>query len=230
MQVMPGSSWSVVEEAKDLNPFRVRLFRYNAGLLSRRGSGADTVRIITEHAEGEAQRRSPYRPPLRRCGQPGRARRSPTDDYAAAGCSSAWAMCASWPQISTTKSAEPTKANQNGAVDAPVPGEQPADPGADDQAAEHADQVDAADPALELGRDGPLPDGDRGGAPDEGMGAEDEEDRAARPTASVVSASARWVNVSIDQADPHELAEADPPGDPAVRRASRPAHRPRRPW
>ena len=30
MQVMPGSSWSVVEEAKDLNPFRVRLFRYNA--------------------------------------------------------------------------------------------------------------------------------------------------------------------------------------------------------
>ncbi len=28
MQVMPGSSWSVVLEAKDLNPFRVRLFRY----------------------------------------------------------------------------------------------------------------------------------------------------------------------------------------------------------
>jgi hypothetical protein len=29
MQVMPGSSCSVVEDAKDLNPFRVRLFRYN---------------------------------------------------------------------------------------------------------------------------------------------------------------------------------------------------------
>src|SRR6476620_3354168 len=29
MQVIPGSSWSVVEDAKDLNPFRVRLFRYN---------------------------------------------------------------------------------------------------------------------------------------------------------------------------------------------------------
>src|SRR6188768_4582956 len=28
-QVMPGSSCSVVEEAKDLNPLRVRLFRYN---------------------------------------------------------------------------------------------------------------------------------------------------------------------------------------------------------
>src|SRR4051812_4897593 len=29
MHVTPGSSWSVVDEAKDLNPFRVRLFRYN---------------------------------------------------------------------------------------------------------------------------------------------------------------------------------------------------------
>src|SRR3954471_19954559 len=28
MHVIPGSSWSVVEEAKDLNPLRVRLFRY----------------------------------------------------------------------------------------------------------------------------------------------------------------------------------------------------------
>jgi hypothetical protein len=27
--VIPGSSCSVVDEAKDLNPFRVRLFRYN---------------------------------------------------------------------------------------------------------------------------------------------------------------------------------------------------------
>ena len=32
MQVIPGSSWSVVEDAKDLNPLRVRLFRYTAGL------------------------------------------------------------------------------------------------------------------------------------------------------------------------------------------------------
>ena len=39
MQVMPGSSWSVVAEAKDLNPFRVRLFRYNAGLHQWEGSG-----------------------------------------------------------------------------------------------------------------------------------------------------------------------------------------------
>jgi len=29
---MPGSSCSVVEEAKDLNPLRVRLFRYNVWL------------------------------------------------------------------------------------------------------------------------------------------------------------------------------------------------------
>src|SRR4051794_34835078 len=33
MHVMPGSSWSVVEEAKDLNPLRVRLFRYKVRLL-----------------------------------------------------------------------------------------------------------------------------------------------------------------------------------------------------
>src|SRR5919106_6226185 len=35
MQVMPGSSCSVVDEAKDLNPFRVRLFRYNVWLLTK---------------------------------------------------------------------------------------------------------------------------------------------------------------------------------------------------
>src|SRR5512133_2687199 len=29
MQVIPGSSCRVVDDAKDLNPFRVRLFRYN---------------------------------------------------------------------------------------------------------------------------------------------------------------------------------------------------------
>src|SRR3954463_6177704 len=34
MQVMPGSSWSVVAEAKDLNPLRVRLFRYKVFLFS----------------------------------------------------------------------------------------------------------------------------------------------------------------------------------------------------
>src|ERR1700760_4317083 len=34
MQVIPGSSWRVVEEAKDLNPLRVRLFRYTWGSLA----------------------------------------------------------------------------------------------------------------------------------------------------------------------------------------------------
>src|ERR687890_2367827 len=53
MQVMPGSSCRVVEDAKDLNPLRVRLFRYNAWLprgICGRFSGADA---------GEAQRRHP---------------------------------------------------------------------------------------------------------------------------------------------------------------------------
>src|SRR6476620_8418215 len=40
MQVMPGSSWSVVDEAKDLNPLRVRLFRYN---VAPHGDGWDRV-------------------------------------------------------------------------------------------------------------------------------------------------------------------------------------------
>src|ERR687891_1569923 len=38
MQVMPGSSCSVVADAKDLNPLRVRLFRYTqAPLIGRYG-------------------------------------------------------------------------------------------------------------------------------------------------------------------------------------------------
>src|SRR5512139_879990 len=43
MQVMPGSSWRVVEDAKDLNPLRVRLFRYNAGLLTNGGTGVQVL-------------------------------------------------------------------------------------------------------------------------------------------------------------------------------------------
>src|ERR1700712_5718373 len=39
MQVIPGSSWSVVDDAKDLNPLRVRLFRYN-GAPSSVGDGS----------------------------------------------------------------------------------------------------------------------------------------------------------------------------------------------
>jgi hypothetical protein len=36
MQVMPGSSWRVVEEAKDLKPLSVRLLRYNVPSQMRR--------------------------------------------------------------------------------------------------------------------------------------------------------------------------------------------------
>ena len=50
-QVIPGSSWSVVEEAKDLNPLRVRLFRYTVLPRKWQQMGADA---------GEAQRRQPY--------------------------------------------------------------------------------------------------------------------------------------------------------------------------
>src|SRR5579859_745000 len=51
-QVMPGSSFNVVAEANDLNPRRVRLFRYTNPLLSL-------------HA--------PYRPGARQAGNPAEA-------------------------------------------------------------------------------------------------------------------------------------------------------------
>ncbi len=50
MQVIPGSSWSVVADAKDLNPFRVRLLRYNAGLHHRwSGYRTDAGRLSGPH-------------------------------------------------------------------------------------------------------------------------------------------------------------------------------------
>src|SRR5579864_3000884 len=57
-QVMPGSSFNVVAEANDLNPRRVRLFRYTNPLLSL-------------HA--------PYRPGARQTGNPAEARSPPCD-------------------------------------------------------------------------------------------------------------------------------------------------------
>src|SRR6476660_5541466 len=59
MQVMPGSSCSVVEEAKDLNPFRVRLFKYKTGSSFRQGRPRWWAREQESYAEllpGEAAR------------------------------------------------------------------------------------------------------------------------------------------------------------------------------
>src|SRR5689334_22596478 len=57
MQVMPGSSCMVVEDAKDLNPLRVRLFRYTAcSSPDLAGPHRRTPLLRT----GEAQRGSPY--------------------------------------------------------------------------------------------------------------------------------------------------------------------------
>ena len=55
MQVIPGSSWSVVEDAKDLNPFRVRLFRYNVRaphrFLTRPGRGVRRTRRTADRVQ-----------------------------------------------------------------------------------------------------------------------------------------------------------------------------------
>src|SRR3954468_11755358 len=65
MQVMPGSSCSVVADAKDLNPLRVRLFRYKVRLLGpavlRLGGHAAWAReqgSYAGHLPGEAARRA----------------------------------------------------------------------------------------------------------------------------------------------------------------------------
>src|SRR3954470_24103879 len=71
MQVMPGSSWSVVEDAKDLNPFRVRLFRYTRAPSSdlpppRRVTAVERTRSPDglswwfEGVAGDPQQLSPY--------------------------------------------------------------------------------------------------------------------------------------------------------------------------
>src|SRR5918994_1812750 len=61
MHVMPGSSCMVVEDAKDLNPLRVRLFRYNAGSSTDQdmdtedwGSSARLTLPVTRPVAGEA--------------------------------------------------------------------------------------------------------------------------------------------------------------------------------
>src|SRR4249919_1416814 len=56
-QVIPGSSWSVVDEAKDLNPLSVRLFRYNGAPSPGGMSGHETARL--QRCAGEAQHRQP---------------------------------------------------------------------------------------------------------------------------------------------------------------------------
>ena len=86
--------------------------------------------------------------------------------------------------------------NQNGAVIPNALREQAADRRADDQAADDRDAVDARHPAEQLVRDGPLAHDGRRRAPDEGVGAEDDQ-RGERDDGEVVSASDRWVAVSM---------------------------------
>src|SRR3546814_10788805 len=54
MQVMPGSSCSVVDEAKDLKPLSVRLLRYNVWLLAA-AVGQRPVSASICHAERRSE-------------------------------------------------------------------------------------------------------------------------------------------------------------------------------
>ena len=103
--------------------------------------------------------------------------------------------------------------------------EQAADRGPDDEPAEHPDEVDAADPPLQRGGYGPLPHGHRRGAPHERVQAEHEEDDE-RDRRGPREREAEVREGLDDEADPHEVREADPPRDPAVRqRPEEPAER-----
>src|SRR5215213_11195481 len=60
-QVMPGSKLSVVAEANDLNPRKVRLFRYNSGLsIAISPEGAPAGRRLQSNGRNLAHR--PYAP------------------------------------------------------------------------------------------------------------------------------------------------------------------------
>jgi hypothetical protein len=56
MHVMPGSNRSVVAEAKDLNPRRVRAFRYSYRLLP----GLPSFTLAQKTEEGRIPRPSPF--------------------------------------------------------------------------------------------------------------------------------------------------------------------------
>ena len=92
-QVIPGSSWSVVEEAKDLNPLRVRLFRYTRCSLANGERSADGRAADAGEAQrsptlpaGHPRTVNPGRPARRACPDglrrvASRHRRQPVDQH-----------------------------------------------------------------------------------------------------------------------------------------------------
>src|SRR3546814_19863869 len=73
----------------------------------------------------------------------------------------------------------------------------------------------SAHPTLELGGDCPHPDSSRGRAPDEGVGTEDEQDDQCAGARAVQCE--RPVGEGLDQQpDPHDVAQAVVPFEPAV--------------
>ena len=126
----------------------------------------------------------------------------------------------------TTKTAEPAKANQNGAVTPHCRASRPPTPAPSTRPPYTPIRFTLPTRPWRRGGHGPLTHGDRGGAPDEGVRAEDEEDRHRHPRDG--RQREREVGEGLDdQADPHQVAEAHPRGDPAVRRRrDQPAGRP----
>ena len=103
MQVIPGSSCSVVEDAKDLKPFSVRLLRYNVrspGCRRRRGR----VVVRSRHP---LRRRGKQAHPNRRCTTPRPARTAACGPPRSTGTARRTRRCASRCGTATRSSSQP---------------------------------------------------------------------------------------------------------------------------
>src|SRR5919198_4480012 len=103
--------------------------------------------------------------------------------------------------------------------DAPEARDHASDELAGEDASEHGDQVEAADPALKLHRHRAHAHRPRGGAPDEGVRAEDEHDRHGHP-AGPGEREAEMRQRLDHQADAHDVRQAGVALEPVVARGA----------
>ena len=129
--------------------------------------------------------------------------------------SPALTIFANWRHRITTRSAEPTNPNQNGAV---IPNSRASRPPIGvpmAMPAQDRDAIDAPDPAQELVRHRPLANDGRGRSPDEGVGAED--DQRGEGHGAECRQGEDEVRPRLDeQPDPHDVRPSE------NRRSSRP--------
>ena len=226
MQVIPGSSCSVVEEAKDLKPLSVRLLRYNVGSSLR---GRVAVRRWTRHPLEHSAERAGRTSMLRRgrSRQPSGRSGMPVSRVARACQARASDLLVG---VRDVRELAPDQRQEQRGPDEREPERRghapdarrsaPPTRGAHHQPAVDADHVDARHPALELGRHRALPDRARGRAPDEARARRRRRRSPAPPPARCSRPAPRWVRVSMVSPTRMIVAEADVPFEPVVRRGA----------